>query len=514
MVSGVTVVQEMDQRLAEAQREASAAQTEADTLAARREGLRAEEAQALRDLARLRVLELADGKSALDALDAAGAQVQASLQRRATELEAAQRAMLDARDALMAAEARRDAEAARHRAAEEAEAAALRAAEAKAAEDADYRRLSAAAEEAERIAQHAEQKSGFAERDFEEKGRSYRADPLFAYLWDRGYGTARYRAMPLVAMIDGWVARLIEFEPARRAYQLLSDLPPNMAAHAQRMRAAADAAVRAMVDRRRAIAGLPAGDGRPAVDALEAAETAVEAAQAALSAAEARRSALAAGEDADSQAAIRALEAAIGARSLRTLREEAARTPTRDDDAIVARLEITTAERARIERDLIDAQAQAEGARRRFAEMQALRQEMRTRGVERSDWGFASGALVGALLSEVLRGALSRDGFWDRMERQRMGGQMPGSAQPGPWGKPMPGPWGRPAPGPWAGSPPQGGGWWGGDDASPYWDRGAKQPGGGGSKGGGWSDGGSAGGGFSTGGKSDSGGGFRTGGSI
>ena len=512
MVSGVTVVQEMDQRLAEAQREASAAQTEADTLAARREGLRAEEAQALRDLARLRVLELADGRSALDALDAAGAQVQASLRRRARELEAAQRAVLDARDALMAAEAKRDAEAARHRAAEEAEAAALRAAEAKAAEDADYRRLATAAEEAERTAQHAEQKAGFAERDFEEKGRPYRADPLFAYLWDRGYGTARYRAMPLVAMIDGWVARLIEFEPARRSYQLLSDLPPNMAAHAQRMRAAADAAVRAMVDRRRAIAGLPGSDGRPSIDALEAAEKAVEAAQAALSAAEAKRSALAAGEDADSQAAIRALEAAIGARSLRTLREEAARTPTRDDDAIVARLEIAAAERARIERDLAEAQAQAEGARRRFAEMQALRQEMRARGVERSDWGFASGALVGALLTEVLRGALSRDGFWDRMERQRMGGRMPGSAQPGPWGKPLPGPWGRPAPGPWAGSPPQGGGWWGGDDASPYWDRGSKPSGdGGGTKGGGgWSDGG----GFSTGGKSDSGGGFRTGGSV
>lgn len=513
MVSGVAVIQEMDQRLADAQREASAAQTQADTLAARREGLRSEEAEALRELARLRVLELADGRTALDALDAAGARVQASLRRRATELEAAQRAVLDARDALIAAEAKRDAESARHRAAQEAEAAALRAAEAKAAEDADYRRLATAAEEAERTAQLAEQKAGFAERDFEEKGRPYRADPLFAYLWDRGYGTARYRAFPLVAMIDGWVARLIEFEPARRSYQLLSDLPPNMTAHAQRMRATADAAVRAMLDRRRAIAGLPQGDARPPVDALEAAEDAVEAAQAALAAAEAKRSALASGEDADSQAAIRALEAAIGARSLRTLREEAARTPTRDDDAIVARLEIAAAERARLERDLADAQAQAEGARRRFNEMQALRHDMRTRGVERSEWGFASGALIGALLSEVLRGALSRDGFWERMERQRMPDRMPGTAHPGPWGKQLPGPWGRPAPGPWAGDAQPGGGWWGGDDASPYWGRGGKQPSGGGSKGGGdW--GGSSDDGFRTGGKSDSGGGFRTGGSF
>lgn len=518
MVSGGAVLQEMDAQLAAAQREASAAQTETDRLAARREGLRAEEAEALRALARLRVLELADGRTALDALDAAGARVQDSLRRRAADLEAAQRAVLDARDALVAAEAQRDAEAARHRAAEEAAAAALRAADEKAAGDEAFQRLSAAAEEAERIAQHAEQKAGFAERDFEEKGRPYRADPLFAYLWDRGYGTARYRAFPLARMIDGWVARLIEFEPARRSYALLADLPGHMKSHAERMRAAAEAAVREMVDRRRVLAGLPEGDGRPAAAALDQAEDAVEAAHAALAAAEAKRSALAAGEDPASQEAIRALEAAIGARSLRTLREEASRTPTREDDAIVARLEVAAAERDRLDGALADAQAAAEGARRRLAEMQALRQEMRTRGVDRTEWGFASGAMIGALLSEVLRGALSRDGFWDRMERQRMPGPMSGTSQPGPWGRPLPGPWERPAPGPWGSKAPAGGGWWSGEDSAPYWDRPGKGPGDGGTKGGGWSDGGGKSGGgqdggFSTGGR-DGGGGFRTGGSF
>jgi hypothetical protein len=524
MVSGVTVLQEMDARLADAQREASAAQGEADRLAARREGLRAEEAAALRELARLRLAEMQDGKAALDALDAAGAQVRASLERRAAKLDAAQKAVLDSRDALLAAEAKRDAEAARQRAAQEAEAAALREADARAAQDDDFQRLSTAAEEAERIAQHAEQKASFAARDFEEKGRPYRADPLFAYLWDRGYGTSRYRAFPLVRMIDDWVARLIEFEPARRSYQLLSDLPPHMQSHAERMRAAADAAVREMVERRRAIAGLPAANGGPSSEALDAAEDAVEAAQAALAEAERRRAAIASGDDPASQEAMRALEAAIGARSLRTLREDAARTPTREDDAIVARLEIAAAERAQVERALADAQAQAGAARTRLQEVQALRHDMRGRGVERSDWGFASGAMVGVLIGEVLRGALSRDGFWDRMERNRRPSADPwsggGKTQPGPWNKPLPGPWGQSPPGHWGG----GGGWE--DDAAPYWGRPGKQPrsGGGGGKGGGdWSSGGGSsggsgwgdsGGGFSTGGRTEGGGGFRTGGSI
>ena len=510
MVSGGAILQEVDGHLAEAQRVASATQMEADRLAARRDGVRAEEAEALRALARLRLVELAEGRAAIDALDAAGARVQESLRRRAAGLEEAQRAILDARDALAAAEAKRDAEAARLRAAQEAEAAALRDADAKAAQDQEFRRLSAAAEEAERVAQHAEQKAGFAARDFEEKGRPYRADPLFAYLWDRGWGTGRYRAFPLVRMIDGWVARLIEFEPARRSYALLSDLPGHMTAHAQRMRAAADAAVRAMVEHRRRLAGLPEGNGgTTAAAALDAAEDVVEAARAALAEAEAKRSALAAGDDAASQEAIGALEAAIGARSLRTLREEASRTPTREDDAIVARLEIAAAERSRLESALADAQAQAEGARRRLTELQSLRHDMRGRGVERSDWGFASGALVGALVGELLRGALSRDGFWDRMERERRSGGMGGTAAPGPWGKPLPGPWDRPAPGPWSGDP---GGIWGNGGGSPDW--GGKRGGQGGWKGDGSWGGSSDSGGFSTGGKSDSGGGFRTGGSV
>ncbi len=214
------------------------------------------------------------------------------------------------------------------------------------------------------------------------------------------------------------------------------------------MRAAADAAVRAMVERRRTIAGLSPENGAPSAGTLDAAEDAVEAAQAALAEAERRRAAIAAGNDPASQEAMRALEAAIGARSLRTLREDASRTPTREDDAIVARLEIAAAERAQVERALADAQAQAGAARTRLQEVQALRHDMRGRGVERSEWGFASGAMVGVLIGEVLRGALSArrvlgpDGA-EPAPLVRSLGRWGGKSQPGPWNKTLPGPWDR-----------------------------------------------------------------------
>ena len=185
MVNGVNVLQEVDARLSDAQREASAAQTEADRLAAQRG--RTEEAEALRELARLRLMELADGRQAVDALDAAGAQVREPGAPR-SELEAVQRGVLDARDALVAAEARRDA-VARHRAA------------GSRSHRPEGGRCQGggtpnAACRSWRVSALPSMPAELDSPSATSKGRPYRADPLFAYLWDRGWGTGRYRAFP------------------------------------------------------------------------------------------------------------------------------------------------------------------------------------------------------------------------------------------------------------------------------------------------------------------------------
>ena len=52
-----------------------------------------------------------------------------------------------------------------------------------------------------------------AETDKEEKGKPYRDDPLFMYLWERGYGTTNYRAPPMLRTLDpADVAHLSSFE--------------------------------------------------------------------------------------------------------------------------------------------------------------------------------------------------------------------------------------------------------------------------------------------------------------
>ena len=276
----------------------------------------------------------------------------------------------------------------------------------------------ASAEEAARIAQHAEEKAAFARDDLATKGKPYLDDPLFAYLWRRGCGTAAYRAGPLTRLLDGWVARVARYEPARRNYALLESLPAGLAGHAARMREQAAATEAALAARMRSLAGLPEGDELAAPrEALDMAEAALEAAA---RRAEEARAALAGQEDAALREATARMEAALAAESLQSLRAAALRTPMREDDEVVARLEAAAAEAARLDRALAGAEAQAAEARRRAQEVARIREEMRSRGVRRDHWGFNDGALVGVLIGDLLRGTLSRDGFWDRLERQRV----------------------------------------------------------------------------------------------
>jgi len=448
MLSGFQLLDSVDDRLRRAEQEAQSAEAEASSLQQRRETVRTAQAEALRSLARLRAQALRDGGAALGQLDAAEEQVRALLQSRAEAATAAEAVLAERRAALEAAQAERDRRATALRDAEAAEHARLAAARRQAEADPDWQRLRTAAENAARIAQRAEEKAAFARDDLATKGKPYMDDPLFAYLWRRGFGTTTYRAGPLTRMLDGWVARIAGYEAARRNYALLESLPPGLTGHAARMREEAATTEAALATRLRALAGLAAGDAlAPAREALDMAEAALEAAARRT---EETRAAQAGQADAALQEATARMEAALAAESLQSLRAAALRTPMREDDAVVARLESASAEAARLDEALERTRTQAAEARRRAQEVATIREEMRSRGFRRDHWEFNDGALVGVLIGDLLRGTLSRDSFWTQMERQRVRQQDPwGTAGGGPWsgGGNTAGPWGAPSSG-------------------------------------------------------------------
>ncbi len=74
-------------------------------------------------------------------------------------------------------------------------------------QDPAYQAQKQAVDEAISTFDYANQKAEVAEQDREEKGAPYRNDPLFMYLFERGYNTSSYRANNIARMLDaGWRA--------------------------------------------------------------------------------------------------------------------------------------------------------------------------------------------------------------------------------------------------------------------------------------------------------------------
>lgn len=406
---------------------------------------------AYKELARLRIRALAaTGKEAAvlpASLDDAERQVAALLRGREETARALQ-ADIGASDAERARlEAERETDAERLSAA----AAALDAAEARTQArleaDAGYREALESAHEADRIASHAEDKAGSSESELDAKGRAYRDDPLFTYLWRRHYGTPEYRAAPLFRWLDGKVARHARYGSAREDYARLLEIPKRLREHAGACRARADEAFERVHDLDQAARR---ADGIPALEAAQAeAEATVRALDAQLEAQGAqsrelleRQRRMAAGEDEAYQQAVDVLAAALQADALQELHQQALATPFPEDDVVIARLEGLERERRQLDTAATELKTAVAQHQQRLRELETLRSEFKQRQYDHPGQNFEDGALVATVLANVLGGMLARDALWrvlDQQRRFRPPGSNPtfgsgGFGRGSPWG--------------------------------------------------------------------------------
>src|SRR5262245_46242141 len=195
------------------------------------ERLRKERAEALRELARVKLDEMAAGRlvNNLDAGERRAVQVLDDYRLRIASVS-------ERRDALFkevaGAQAARDAAA---KLVEEALAAveAVRAeVEGKVPTLAAWRDAKAACDEANAVASEAEKKAASSESELGTKRKPYDGDPLFIYLWQRGFGTSRYQSGNLVRFMDRMVADLIGFADVRPNYAALIEIPLRLREHA------------------------------------------------------------------------------------------------------------------------------------------------------------------------------------------------------------------------------------------------------------------------------------------
>ena len=363
--------------------------------------------------------------------------------------------------------------------------------------DPAYAQKRKAADELAGYAAESLRKTQQAEADREQKGRPYRDDPLFSYLWARGYGTSTYKAGNFSRWLDGLVADLIGYGRARPNFAMLNEIPLRLREHADRQSenaARAEAEIDAMEE-----SAIDAAGGGPIRAALSAAQAGIAAIDARLLELEDQRDdvaqrlrQLAEGKDPAFEKALAAFAEGLGREDLQALLAEARRTATAQDDTLVAQIDDA---RARIREEDVETRDQRQrlktlAARRR--ELEDISYEFKKARFDDPRSTFRDKDLVGDVLNDFLRGSISAADYWGQWRRSQNW-----SAGTSDWG----GGYGLPRNGrsPW------------GNDGGFRWPDNSI---GGGRGGGGFSRPRGGSGGFRTGGGTGSGGGFKTGGGF
>lgn len=279
-------------------------------------------------------------------------------------------------------------------------------------------------EELDRIAEQSRRKTEQVEADRDDKGKPYRDDPLFMYLWDAGYGTSRYTANTLVRYLDGLVANLVGFHKARPNYAMLTEIPLRLREHADQQEArveAAEAELAAME-----MTAVDAAGGKPIRAAIVAAQAEIERLDGQIVASEDQRDAaaaalqtLAAGRDPAFESAAGELAAALGREDIKTLLAEARQTRTGQDDTIVAQIDDA---RTRLREEEEESREQRErlktlAARRR--ELEDIQWEFKKQRFDDPQSRFGEDRLVGDLLNDFLRGGISAASYWDQWRKSQ-----------------------------------------------------------------------------------------------
>ncbi len=292
------------------------------------------------------------------------------------------------------------------------------------AKDPTYEAKRVEADELDRIASQSMAKTELAEADREQKGRPYREDPLFMYLWEAGYGTRNYRANNLVRWLDSIVARMVRYHEARPNFAMLNEIPLRLREHAERQMAYAQAAEEE-VDALE-LAAVDAAGGKPVRDALAAAQKRLEKLDAEISEIEDARDEqarafrhLAEGRDPAFEEATRALTQSLAHQEIRTLLADARLTRTSQDDALIAKIDDTRARIAEEEAQSADHNARLKVFAERRREIEDIQWEIKKSHFDDPRSVFREDDLTGDLLGEFLRGALSASVYWEQWQKSQ-----------------------------------------------------------------------------------------------
>ena len=347
-----------------------------------------------------------------------------------------------------------------------------------------WQEAKAANDAADAIATEAEKKASLSEADLGAKRKPYDDDPLFIYLWQRGFGTGRYNAGNVTRIVDRIVADFVGFGQVRANYAALIDIPLRLREHAATRRAAANERLTALsqVERRAMVeAGIEPKERvlAAAREQLAAADKALEEKHGQLRKLDEERGTLVSeGLNPAYEEALTTIALADSKDQLAALYLEARRTPTGSDDAIVREIETIDAAVTKADGEVVNLRRTAQDLARRRLEVEEVRNRFRGAGYDHPHIVFGNNGSITDVLGKILVGTATSGVLWDILQG--------GYNNRGPRGRPDFGyptsPFPFPVPG--GGSSGPLGGDWREPDTRGDWSAGESAGGGGGDDGG------------------------------
>lgn len=408
-LGGREALVEFDREIGSLRRSLSDALEDAEASESRQAELQQQQAEAYRALARIRLDVVAAGLS-LDDLNGAEQKARDLLEQHETYAERQQEQVDQRAEDIAKLEAERQVAAATLDAAVEAYETRVADVEESLEANQAYLELAGALEESSAVLARSEQKLELARDDRKTKGAPYDDDPLFSYLWTRGFRTTAYKGGGITKLLDGWVARLIRFDRARLNYARLTELPERLAEHVERVRdeqAEAQAELETAEQEALEAGGAieletSANDRRSDLEALDKKIAVAE---------EAHMSAVAAHEEVrrggkgPAAEARNLLESALKKASFPDLRLLAAETIELDDDRIVDQLVKLRAEQMSLELDERDLHARPEQLKNDLKTLERVRSEFKQARYDSPYASFKS-SVIERVLSGVTSGQL------------------------------------------------------------------------------------------------------------
>jgi len=281
-----------------------------------------------------------------------------------------------------------------------------------------------AAKLADSIAEEADRKVENSQTDMAEKAKPYQADRLFMYLWERAYGTTEYQGGLFGRFMDGFVARTIDFEPARVNFWNLTEIPKRLAEHADTVNKAADEqhmAVQQLEINALQEAGVPSMEEQlnEQRTQLDLHDDSIEALEEQLNQELEQRAMYVAGEDSYIKECFNEMGKVLNHQDLDSINRYVRATNSIQDDKLLIELQGIDRQQGIISDDLKDVRNLHDNKLSRLKELEQVRRKFKDSRFDDVRSGFGNESLLAGALGQFLQGVVSGSDLWRVIQRNQ-----------------------------------------------------------------------------------------------